>query len=350
MNVVRLQPYFLLALLGGALVLTFFILKPFLGPLILAAVFAVVFYPLYRWVLKIIGEKRRSIAALLVVVMCAACVLIPVSFLGTQVAVEAEQLYSSLAQGSGKAYLEKVLRFGDDLIMRYAPGTPGISATVSDNLDAYGKSALTGLIGYLGSFFSSVAVLALKLFIFFIALYYLLRDGVLLKHKIIALSPLGDTDDRAIFASLKNAVNSVVKGNLTIAVIQGTLTALGFIIFGVPNAALWGSVTAIAALIPGVGTALVLAPGVVYLLITGNTVAGVGLLVWGVFAVGLIDNLLGPKLIGRSSGLHPLLILVSVLGGIVLFGPLGIFLGPLSLSFLIALISIYSDSTQKYAE
>lgn len=347
MNVARLQPYFLLALLGAALLLTSFILWPFFAPLVLAAVFATVFQPIYKRILKALGGKHRSTASLLTVVCTVVLVLVPLAFLGTRIVVEAEQLYATLADGTGKAYLDTALQYIDTRVAGYFPGSESVAATASANIDTYAKSGLTWLLGYLGSAFSGLAGLLLKLFIFFIALYYLLRDGASLKQKIIELSPLADSDDKEIFSKLGKSVHSVVVGNLSIALIQGALTSVGFLIFGVPNAILWGSLTAIAALIPGIGTALVLLPAIIFLFITGHTVAGIGLLVWGVLAVGLVDNFLGPKLIGHGSGLHPLLVLVAVLGGLSVFGPLGIFLGPLTISFLLALLSIYSSASAK---
>jgi predicted PurR-regulated permease PerM len=109
----------------------------------------------------------------------------------------------------------------------------------------------------------------------------------------------------------------------------------------VPSALLWGGVTVIAALVPGVGTSLVIIPGVLYLFFTGDTTHAVGLLFWGVACVGLIDNILGPKLIEKNINIHPLLILLSVLGGIAFFGVIGFILGPIVLSFLFTLFQIY---------
>ena len=120
------------------------------------------------------------------------------------------------------------------------------------------------------------------------------------------------------------------------------MTEMGFSIFGVPNPILWGSVAAVAALIPGVGTALVLIPSILYLFFIGETVSASGLLVWGIVAVGLVDNILGPKLVGRGIKLHPFLTLLSILGGISFFGPLGFLFGPLTLSLLFAFLEIYS--------
>ena len=127
--------------------------------------------------------------------------------------------------------------------------------------------------------------------------------------------------DETIFNKLAVAINSVIRGNLAVALIQGILTAVGFALFGVPNPTLWGSVAAIAALVPSVGTALVLLPAILFLY-WGEALSALGLLLWGATAVGLIDNFLGPKLAGRGMRLHPFLILLSILGGIAFFGPL----------------------------
>ncbi len=159
----------------------------------------------------------------------------------------------------------------------------------------------------------------------------------------VVLSPLSHEDDEILFGRLERAINSVIKGNLSIALIQGIIAAVGFTIFGLPNSVIWGTLTAFAALIPGVGTSLVVIPAVIYLFFASGMFPAIGLLVWGVLAVGLIDNFLGPKLIGSGMRLHPLFVLFAVLGGISLFGAIGIFLGPLTLAFLVALVSVYLD-------
>jgi len=188
---------------------------------------------------------------------------------------------------------------------------------------------------------SGISSTLLSLGIFFIALYYLLRDGKRMRQTLIKLSPLDDCDDEGVFLRLERSINSIIKGNLVIALIQGVLTAIGFSLFGVAHAVLWGTAAAMAALVPGVGTSLIFIPAVAYLFFIGTTIPAAGLLVWGLLAVGLIDNLLGPRLIGRGMQIHPLLVLLSVLGGLFLFGPAGVFLGPLSLAFLFAVLSIY---------
>ena len=337
----KLQLNFLLLLLGGSTIIAFFIFKPFLAPLVLAAVFAVVLQPLYHRLARNLGN-RESIAALLTVVICAVGILIPLSILGTQIFFESKSLYESLSSGAGENLAISLIKNIGENLSGVVPGATTLADNFSVDFDIYLKQGLSWLIGHLGSAVSEISTVLLELFIFFIALYYLLRDGARFKQALVVLSPLEDADDEMVFGRLEQAVSSVVKGNLTIALIQGVIASIGFTIFGVPNSILWGTVAAIAALIPGIGTALVLIPTIIYLFIVGNSFGALGLLVWGMLAVGLIDNLLGPKLVGSGMKLHPLFVLLSVLGGLAFFGPIGIFLGPLSLSLLFAFITIYT--------
>ena len=342
----RLGLYFLIALLLSTLVLTYFIFLPFLAPLILAAVFAVVLQPLY---LRIHRSMPRwpSAAALATVLVSVVGILVPLGLIGTQIGIESQQLYSQLSDRETKAQLLTIAHSFEDMIVRSFPAAEGFSENLTANLSTYAQSALQWFIQHIGTAASGFASVILKFFLFFIALYYLLRDGQKLKQRIVELSPLRDTYDESIFDKLELAVNSVIKGNLTIALLQGVLTAIGFTIFGVPNSILWGTVTAIAALIPGLGTGLVFVPTVLFMYFTGHEGSALGLAIWGVLAVGLIDNFLSPQLIGRGVKLHPLLVLLSVLGGLALFGPIGIFLGPLSISLLFAFLSIYSEISRR---
>lgn len=338
MNNQKPQFYFLLAILAGIAVLSFFIFRPFLYALILASVFAVVFQPLHQKILSY-TRNRQGVAALGTTVIIIIVILVPLIFLGIQIFGEAQQLYSSLTDGGGKNTILNVFRDLIEDLQRFFPAMGEFSI----NIDQYLKQGLSWLLQNLGAIFSNFAQLLVSSFIFLISLYYLLKDGPKLKKAVVALSPLTDTDDEAIFKKLELAIDSIIKGNLTIAFIQGVLTAVGFAIFGVPNAVLWGTVTAIAALIPGIGTALVLIPAIIFLFLTSNAFSALGLLVWGVIAVGLIDNFLGPKLVGRGMKLHPLIVFLSVIGGMIFFGPIGFLLGPLTASLLFALIDIYSS-------
>ena len=344
MNTTKSGLYFLLALLIGAGILSYFIFAPFISSLVLAVVFAVTLFPLYTWIAKRMG-KWKGVAALLTVLIATVGIIAPLGLIGTQVVYEAADVYVSLVYGDGREQIEQAVTFVDEYIGKSLPAEWHVKDTLATNLSTYAEQGLQWILQHLGAAFSGVAGFILSLFLFLIALFYLLRDGGALRSFLIQLSPLPDSYDEVVLSRLQKAVNSVLRGSLTIALIQGVVSAVGFFIFGIPNPLLWGTVTAIAALVPGVGTALVLIPMVLFLFVTGNVGGAIGLLIWGAIAVGLVDNLLSPYLIGSGSQLHPLLVLIAVLGGLGLFGAVGIFLGPLILSLLMVLISIYSDIT-----
>lgn len=332
----KAQFYFLLAMLIGTLVLSFYVLRPFLSAFILAVVFTVIFQPLYRKILKY-SFKHEGLAALLTTIIVVVIILTPLTFLGVRILQELRQLYVSLVEGGGKDNFINVFNSLSGNFRHYFLLPPEFSI----NLGQYLKEGLNWLLQNLGALFSNFVSILATSFVFLISLYYLLKDGQKLKQAVINYSPLANIDDEMILSKLGLAITSVVKGNFTIAFIQGVLTAVGFTIFGVPNAILWGTVASLAALIPSVGTSLVFIPAIIFLFVSGQIFSAVGLLLWGALAVGLIDNFLGPKLIGRGMKLHPLLILFSVFGGLIFFGPVGFLLGPIILSLLFALLHIY---------
>lgn len=336
------QSHFLAALITISAILSFFVFRPFLIVLVLAAIFAVVLQPVYRNLTRR-TDRFPGFSAFATILIAAVCILMPLSFIAVHIADDAERLYSSLVDGSAGTYLDTLFVYVDDATAQYAPGLSLSAVELSASIDQYMKNGLVWLVQNLGGVFGSAAQLLLYFFIFLIALYYLLRDGAKLRQAFIAVSPLAREDNDIVLKRLERAINSIIRGSLAVALIQGVLTSIGFMFFGVPHPVLWGVAAALSALIPGIGTALVLIPGVAYLFVIGTASSAAGLLLWSVLAVGLVDNFLGPKLVGKGMELHPLLVLLAVFGGLAFFGPAGIFLGPLSISLLFALFSIYPN-------
>lgn len=332
MRTPRLQYSFLLIMLGLALFVAFALFRPFLGVLAVAAMAAVVVHP-FKDRVKDFTRLPQGIASFLTVLVVAMLILTPVAFLGYRVFTEAADLLVSLS-ANRDVYLETLERVFLAPLRDVMPG-------IAIETDTYVREGLSFVTSNLGSVFSGTAEVLVGLFLFLIAFYYFLKDGPRFVHSFVALSPLSDRYDLDVLDRMALAINSMVRGQLLVALIQGFLTGLGFWIFGIPNPALWGSIAAVSALIPGVGTSLVLVPGIIYLFATNQVWQGTGLLAWGALAVGLIDNLLGPTLIGKGAKIHPLFILFAVLGGLVLYGPLGFLLGPLTISLLFALLDIY---------
>ncbi len=337
----NLQNYFFLLALLGVLILAFFIFLPYLNALLLAAVFAILFRPLYRQFKIWTGGQGTAAFCTLIVVLI--LIITPLFFFGREVFSETRNVLSHI-ENDGGTWGNLSAKF-ESLVKNIAPNADVDSIQL--DLRQYASQVLSWVVGHFGSVFSSIARIIVMLFIWLIAFYYFLKDGTRLKQYMIELSPLANLYDLEIFNKMHSAVNSVIRGSLVIAVIQGVLSGVGFTIFNVPNAALWGGIAMIAALIPGVGTSLVLIPAIIYLFVTGTLGNAVGMLVWSVIAVGLIDNFLGPKLVGDRIKVHPLLILLAVLGGIGLFGPIGFITGPLVLSLLFALLDIYKSMIQE---
>lgn len=338
----RGRTYFLLTLLIGAALLSFFVLQPFLTTIALAAIFAIVLEPIHARITKKLGNTS-TFAALVTLLAGCVLILIPISLVTTLVVNEAHRAYVDFANGSTAASAQQIATQVGAWLDPIIPGATNYVDTISAEINAYAKQALQWIVERIGTAFAGAIGVFIRTLIFLMALFYFIKDGARLEKALIKQSPLLDEDVATIFARLKSTVTSVVKGSLSIACIQGTLAGIGYFIFGVPNAALWGVCTAVAALIPGVGTSLIIVPSVIYLIATGSTASAIGMLLWGTLLVGLIDNFLAPRLMGKGAKLHPLATLLSVVGGVGLYGPVGIFLGPLTLSFLFAVYSVYTS-------
>jgi len=335
----KLGTYFFFALLLGMLWLSFSILKPFAYGLVLATVFAVIFQGLYKRVLGLL--RGRSISAFITVIIVLITILVPIVLFGMQVFHETEGIYSYIVENGGRLGFTDRIETFIHRVQDYTTFDEQQPDYFSFDLGGYIEKGLNWLLQNLGSIFSSFAFIGVNIFVFLLTFYYLLKDGSEMRRRMISLSPLNDKYDEGISSKMELAINSVIKGSIVIAVIQGFLTGFGLFIFGVPNPAFWGSIAAMAALIPGVGTALVSIPAIIYLLATGHGLSALGLGIWAIIAVGLVDNILFPKLVQRNVRIHSLFILLFVFGGLTFFGPMGFLLGPVILSLLAALLDVY---------
>lgn len=328
----KVQWYFL----GGISVLVatlgFLIFRPFIPSIAVAIFLALVFFPLYRKLLRLWPKKER-LAAAVVVLAALVGVIVPLSFLTARLVAESRQVYAELTD----VQFSQAEYFIDTVERQIQTILPDFALDIHAYVGSAANWAGTHISGFVFGTMESVFLVLLGVFLF----YYFLRNGEDIKNALIELSPLPDTYDRQLVNAMKQTVNSVLRGSLFIAIIQGVLAGLGFWIFGVPNPVIWGSVAAASALLPGIGTALVLVPAVLYLFVNNQIGAAVGLAVWGVVIVGLIDNVLVPLFYGKNIRVHPVFVLLSVVGGLSVFGFLGFIFGPIILSLLVVLLDIY---------
>jgi len=172
-------------------------------------------------------------------------------------------------------------------------------------------------------------------------MFFLLRDGQYLIDLLIRALPMGDARERMLFAKFGEVTRATIKGNVVIAIIQGTLGGLIFWVLGIPGALLWGVIMAVLSLIPAVGPAIVWAPVAIYLFANDESVKGTVLVAFGMGVIGLVDNILRPILVGRDTKLPDYIVLLSTLGGLGLFGINGFVIGPLVAALFIAFWGIF---------
>jgi predicted PurR-regulated permease PerM len=317
--------------LGVSALIVGIIFWPFAPLLFVAIAFAVVLNPVYLWMSR--RTKGRSwLASLLTVLLLIIVLGIPLFFLGTNVFIQSQSLYLSVTEGNGAV---SAISGFSTFIQTKVPLLAGV------DLKTLFGGATTFLSGTLKVIFATTLSTAFSIVLTLFSVFYFLKDGEQWKRWIVRLSPLSDQHDDRIISMLVRAINGVMLGYVFIALVQGLLMGLGLWFFGVPNAALWGTLAGIASMIPSVGTALVSVPAVIFLFSTGATASAIGLLLWALLLVGSIDNVLNPIVVGKSIELPPIAVLFSVLGGIALLGAPGIIIGPLAVSLLRTLIAIY---------
>lgn len=330
-----MESRFVLVALLALVAVVFLMIKPYLALLILSLVLAVVFEPLHLRLLKQL--RSPSLSAFLTTMVVLALVLLPLLLFGYQLIQESAGLYGYLANRADSNGLAHAIERLQSAIQSWIPGFQ----LETGDIVTFIQNSLGVLLSNVGFVFAGFARLVVGFLLLLLVFFYLVRDGRKLKERLIKLSPLSDKHEKEIIATLEQSIHSVVRGSLVIALIQGLVAGIGFTLFGVPNPVLWAGVLIIASFIPTVGTALVQAPVIAYVYLTGHLDAAVGLTVWAVLVVGLVDNFLRPHLVSRGTGLHPLVMLFAILGGITLFGPIGLLIGPIVMALMLALVHIW---------
>ena len=270
MNYKNFQIYFFLGILAVVFFIVILMFLPYLSSLVIAATLAIIFEPVHNRIFKIV-RRQKILAALITILAMLVIVLVPITFFGIKVFNQAQSLYLQVsAKNTNLDSLDQISVSFEKKINSLFPKL-GFSFDINESIEKFFKWFFQNI----GPIFSSLAQIFTNFLLSLIALYYIFKDGQRLKATLFRLSPLNDDHNNEIFAKLKNAIGSVIRGSITVAVIQGVLAGTGFAIFGIPNAALWGFVTVGAALIPIVGTAAIRAPAIGYLFLFGNPMAGV---------------------------------------------------------------------------
>jgi predicted PurR-regulated permease PerM len=324
---------FLYGLLAIVSILTIAIFWPFLTIIVLAVAFTVVLSPIYNWINLHITKNIAWLSSLITVTLFLIALCIPIFFVGKAVFIQTQNLYYGIINSGQTAsgLIQKI----DILINKLIP--------TGMNFNTYEKIAtLAGnLSSNIASLFTSAFKTILMLFLMLLTIFFLLKNGSYWKKSLFTLLPLSDENLKEISSNMRDSINRIFKGSFFIAIVQGALMGIGLTIFGVPNAAIWAIVAGMASFIPTIGTSIVSAPAVLFLYFSGMELHALGMLIWSMVAVGTVDNILSPYIISKNTEVSSLFILLSILGGVMLIGPIGLFIGPLIISLLYSLVSIY---------
>lgn len=314
--VLKHQKSLMLLLFIASLYLVFLIIKPFISVIFGSLILAYAFYPLHKKIEKKI--KKPTLAATITTIIIILIILVPLIFILNVLTIESVSAYKVL-----KDY-------------NYSSLTSFLDEKSSQLVGEIVNKILLFFVQISSKFVLSIPSLVLNFFLFFFIIFYLLKDSkILLSH---IKNHIIFKNKNAVYEKFDRLTKALIYGTILIAVVQGVLGGIGFLIFGIKSPILWGVAMAIASFIPIVGTALIWVPAAIFKLIQGEIVSGVGLLIFGALIVGTIDNLLRPYFVSSKAKIHPVVVLLGVLGGLKLFGFTGIIVGPLFLAIALEFI------------
>lgn len=327
----------LLAAVAFAVYLCWLMVQPFLGVLAWAAVLVTLFYPVHRRLVERTG--RPAVSAAISCALVILVILVPLSFITLAVGREFSGAAKNL-QGFAASLLDpnnatvgRVLGWAE----RYVDtGHLRDPETIRQYLEGMSGSIAQRTVRLAGGALGAVV----QIFFILFTMYYLFRDGAGIVRGLPAVLPLETAQSEEILTRTKDVIGASVYGVLVIAAIQGALGGLAFFMLGLPSPIVWGVAMAFFSLIPMAGSFIVWVPAAVYLAATGQWWKAGFLAFWGAIVIGMVDNFLRPKLVGEKTKLHELFIFFSVLGGLQVFGVLGLVLGPVVLAITLALFDV----------
>lgn len=341
----RIRRLTLVGLALGVSLIFVLMIWDFLMALFLAAILSGMFHPLYRRVSRRLG-RRKSLAALATIALVFGGVIVPLIAFSAIVADQALRL-SQIARPWVEQNFARVTEL--DYLMEHLPALEAlrpyrdeISAKIGELAGRAGSLA----VAIVTTAARKTATFVLMLFVVMYSMYFFLKDGRKVLDKMMYYLPLEPKDETRLVRQFVSVSRATIKGTLVIGLIQGVLGGLAFAALGLEGAAFWGTVMAVLSTIPGLGHGLVWVPAAIYLAALERWGAAIGLFVWGAAVIGSIDNFLRPWLVGKDTELPDLLILVSTLGGLLLFGAVGFVVGPIVAALFVTVWDLYGTTFQ----
>jgi predicted PurR-regulated permease PerM len=319
------------------------LVAPFLSAVIWAAIIVVILHPLYTRMLRL-TRGRRDLAAGIMTFFTVILVVGPAVLLFALLTAQVVDLFTVVAEfvQSGRFL---------DLWNRFKTSSAGAILSHPSLAELDLKAHLIkslgdlseGMAGQLGLLLKNTLLAVLNLLIMLFVTFFFFRDGKTYAEELVEILPFPKIHKKSLMEKLGNTFSAVLNGLFLVALLQGFMTGLGFLVFGVPFGVFWGFLATIAALLPVGGTALIWIPGAIYLFVKGATLKALLLAVWGAVFVSTPDNILKPILIGKKAKIPTFFLFLGILGGIQVYGILGVLFGPMVITLLTAFLQIYRE-------
>ncbi len=329
-NIMRRQSVFFAVLFAAVGLLAIVIMQPFLTYIVLAAILTYALFPVYRSILNRL--HRPDVSSTIAILISLLLMVLPAVFLASELVQQMSGVYTNLQ-------IDNIQRVAD-----YLSGLTGNRVDFQGMLTSSIDQIRRTIVGLAPDIIGSVGEISIGLVIMLFVMFYGFTDGERFLARVKELLPLDPDLKESLFYEVRTITQAVLYGQVMTALIQGTLGAIGLLIFGIQNWIFWGAIMIIMAFLPVLGTPIIWVPAAVGLILDGETVRGIGLLIFGSVLVVGIDNFFRPRLVSGRTKVHPVLILIGVLGGLKIFGFAGMLVGPLILALLVALIKFYEQS------
>ncbi|MEK7623818.1 MAG: AI-2E family transporter [Patescibacteria group bacterium] len=338
-NFSRLRSIFFFGLIALLLVGFLYIIRPFFYPIFWAAIIAILFYPIHKKLRD--GLKLPRLSALMTVILALVTIAVPLSVITLLLFQQSAALYESISNGSLYANIQTLNRWIEQTA--FAPYIAG----AKEQWTVYAADATRAISIFLFNNIKAITENSIRfvfyLFIMLYTLFYFLKDGGKILRRLQHLSPLLDHHDELLYERFTSTVRATLKGTFIIGGIQATLGGILFWITGIEGALIWGTIMFLLSIIPGFGSFIVWLPAGIILLVLGDIWQGIVILIVGTLVISTIDNLLRPLLVGKDIQMHPLMVLFTTLGGIILFGFPGFIIGPIIAALYLSVMSIYDN-------
>ena len=327
MSLKKHSKYFLFALFILLLIGAFLIVKPFISAILTSLVLGYIFFPVYKWLNRRI--KKPTVSALLMILLLLIIIFVPAFFFFNMLFGEVAAWYGSYQSTDIAIFFQEHF----NVILE---------ESALENIDNVLGDIQTYVFTEVSSFVFSLPVKIIGFVIMMFIIFFVFRDGEKIVNAFKKTMPIEESHKYRVFKKVETTVNSLVYGEIAISVLEGIVAIIGFWLLGVSSPVLWGLVVAIVALLPAIGPLIVWLPMSIIMFLQGDVIPAIGIFLFGAIILTLLlDIVIKPKVLGYKGHIHPIIILLGVLGGLTVFGLTGIILGPVILVLLILVVEIY---------